>query len=60
MKKLRTRDPARGAELGYLNAPKPHPLFRIVEGPVADWEKGAWTDASQRKTRHTMIRTART
>ena len=40
MEKLRIRDPTRGAELVRLNAPRAHPLFRVVEGAIAPWEKG--------------------
>ena len=40
MEKLRTRDPARRAELIRLSAPQPHPLFRVVAGGIAQWEKG--------------------
>ena len=52
MEKLRARDPALRAELARVDAPAAHPLFRIVEGPVAHWEKAAFaSDASQRTTR---------
>lgn len=37
--KLRVRDPGRVAALEAGAAPEPHPLFRVVEGPVADWER---------------------
>ena len=37
--KLRTRCPARARELAALSRPAPHPLFRVVPGPVRDWEK---------------------
>jgi hypothetical protein len=36
--KLRTRAPSWAAKLGAATAPTPHPLFQLVEGPVADWE----------------------
>ena len=36
--KLRARDAARHGELEGLNEPEPHPVFRIVEGGVEDWE----------------------
>lgn len=39
LEKLRTRDPARHARLVQLNSPEPHPLFRVVQGGIADWEK---------------------
>ena len=39
MQKLRTRDPDRRERLESEKAPEPHPLFRVVRGGVADWEK---------------------
>lgn len=36
--KLRNRDPAWLERFVTLSAPEAHPLFRIVPGPVADWE----------------------
>jgi len=38
-RKLAVRDPAKFAELATLKAPEPHPLFRVVDGGVASWEK---------------------
>ena len=38
--KLRLRDPQRYEALLPLHDPEPHPLFRIVTGDIADWEKG--------------------
>ena len=40
MEKLRTRDPTRRARLAAVGAPLPHPLFRVVPGDIAHWEKG--------------------
>ena len=40
MEKLRARDPRWQARLANVKAPKPHPLFRVVRGTVAEWEKG--------------------
>lgn len=37
--KLRVRDPARVAALEAAEPLLPHPLFRVVEGPVAAWER---------------------
>ncbi len=37
--KLRVRDPSRVATLEADATPEPHPLFRVVEGPVAAWER---------------------
>jgi Pyrimidine dimer DNA glycosylase len=37
--KLGARDPARFEALRRLRAPRPHPLFRLVPGPVRDWER---------------------
>jgi hypothetical protein len=39
--KLGIRDPMRLAEHAGVSDPVPHPLFRIVAGPVAGWERGA-------------------
>lgn len=32
-------DPARHAALRELASPLPHPLFHLVPGPMADWER---------------------
>ena len=37
--KLRTRSPEVYRKFRKLPCPKPHPLFRIIAGPVRDWEK---------------------
>jgi hypothetical protein len=39
MKKLRLRDPMRYRELYRVQRPLPHPLIRIIPGPVAAWER---------------------
>jgi hypothetical protein len=39
--KLRVRAPAWHAALKAGTRPEPHPLFRVVAGPVAQWEVGA-------------------
>ena len=41
MEKLRARDPKWQAQLASVKTPKPHPLFRVVRGTVAKWEKSA-------------------
>lgn len=46
MAKLHVRDSARAAALATVRRPLVHPLFRIVPGDVAPWEK---TVAPQRK-----------
>lgn len=38
-RKLAVRDPARLAEFSNVKIPEVHPLFRIVEGGTAPWEK---------------------
>jgi hypothetical protein len=38
MGKLALRDPERHARLKGLNRINPHPLFYVVDGPVAEWE----------------------
>ena len=40
MEKLGTRDPARRARLATVRIPLPHPLFKVVPGDRAHWEKG--------------------
>lgn len=40
MAKLDARDPAWRTRLAELAAPEPHPIFRVVPGQVASWEKG--------------------
>jgi hypothetical protein len=37
--KLRTRDPARYRAHLRVSSPEAHPLFEIVPGPVAEWER---------------------
>lgn len=38
--KLRARSPAVYSSWQGIERPEPHPLFRIVRGPIAAWEKG--------------------
>jgi hypothetical protein len=40
-KKLRERARKWLGELRSVESPEPHPLFRVVEGEVEDWEVGA-------------------
>jgi hypothetical protein len=40
-RKLRARTPRFYRECRSLACPAAHPLFRIVRGPVRDWEKAA-------------------
>ena len=39
LRKLRARSPAQYRRLRDVSEPLPHPLFRIVTGPVAPWER---------------------
>jgi hypothetical protein len=39
--KLKVRAPAQLAAVEAVVRPDPHPLFRIVPGDAADWERGA-------------------
>ena len=39
LQKLALRDPARCLALQELASPLPHPLFHLVAGPMADWER---------------------
>lgn len=41
IEKLRARDPHWLARLATAKTPHPHPLFRVVRGNVAQWEKAA-------------------
>jgi hypothetical protein len=37
--KLSRRDPARYAEADEIALPEVHPIFRVVPGDIADWER---------------------
>jgi hypothetical protein len=39
--KLSLRDPERRAHLEMVKHPDQHPLFRLLRGCIAEWEKGA-------------------
>ncbi len=39
LSKLRVRAPSLHRQHASISRPRPHPLFRIVPGPVRDWEK---------------------
>ena len=39
LNKLKLRDPERFEQCQQLDSPQPHPLFRLIDGPVRDWEK---------------------
>ena len=39
--KLKARSPERYAELAGTADAEPHPLFRVVDGPVEPWERAA-------------------
>lgn len=39
LRKLQMRDPQRYETVNKLMPAEPHPLFRLVEGPVEYWEK---------------------
>ncbi|MDH4191978.1 MAG: pyrimidine dimer DNA glycosylase/endonuclease V [Betaproteobacteria bacterium] len=41
IEKLRARDPEWLARISTVKNPQPHPLFRVVRGNVAQWEKAA-------------------
>ena len=38
--KLKARDPRRYAQFALVQRPRAHPLFRVVPGAVAHWERG--------------------
>lgn len=37
--KLRDRDPARHGRFRLIDVPDPHPLFIVIPGPIAAWER---------------------
>jgi hypothetical protein len=37
--KLKVRDPLRYVAIAGLDLPDPHPIFEVVEGGIAGWEK---------------------
>jgi len=37
--KLRDRDPARHDRFCSIDVPDPHPLFIVIPGPIAPWER---------------------
>ena len=39
MEKLRARDPKWLARMAMVKSPQPHPLFRVVSGNIAQWER---------------------
>lgn len=39
LRKLRRRSPARYRQYVALSAPVAHPIFRVVPGPIAEWER---------------------
>lgn len=47
MKKLRVRAPDVAARHAAVSVPLAHPLFRIVPGPVAGWERGRDTGGEE-------------
>src|SRR5215510_1619397 len=51
MAKLQRRDPKWRARLATVKAPEAHPLFRVVRGNVAQWEKGTPPSSKQRTRR---------
>lgn len=56
LKKLALRDPQQYTKLAVLNRPIPHPLFRLIRGDVAAWEKGVSLPSKlSRRPRHTHV-----
>lgn len=39
LRKLRRRSPALHARWRGVSSPEPHPLFRIIRGPIERWER---------------------
>ena len=52
-RKLRHRNPAWLRKLGAIRRPSPHPLFRIVPGPMAPWERPLRLHARTTRPRRT-------
>jgi hypothetical protein len=46
LRKAEVRAPQRFEELHAIERPESHPLFRVVRGPIAPWEKGDPTQSS--------------
>jgi len=46
LRKAEARAPERFAELCAIERPDSHPLFRVVPGPIAPWEKRSSAGAS--------------
>jgi len=49
--KLTRRDPAKLAKLLHVKRPQAHPLFRVVRGGVATWEKTSMPRPTRSRTR---------
>jgi hypothetical protein len=41
LEKLHRRAPVDYRRLSAIRVPDPHPLFRVVPGSIADWERRA-------------------
>lgn len=39
--RLALRSPDHAARLAGIAMPEPHPLFTVIDGPVASWERGS-------------------
>ena len=46
MRKLKHRAPEKAVENERVALPNAHPLFRVVDGPVASWERPGHVDAA--------------
>ncbi|MCE9550900.1 MAG: pyrimidine dimer DNA glycosylase/endonuclease V [Betaproteobacteria bacterium] len=51
VEKLRSRDPTWLEQFATLTEPKPHPMFLIVSGPIAEWEVTRANPSSHRTLR---------
>jgi hypothetical protein len=49
LRKLRSRSPASYRACRVVTEPLPHPLFRIVAGPVEEWERTGHRPAKSRR-----------
>jgi hypothetical protein len=50
-RKVASRAPAWNRRLARVRQPQPHPLFRMIPGPVAPWERGTLEKAKKKAPR---------
>ncbi|MFN3484855.1 MAG: pyrimidine dimer DNA glycosylase/endonuclease V [Planctomycetota bacterium] len=50
-RKVASRAPTWSLYLEGIRRPRPHPLFKVVPGPIAPWERGATSEGKQKAPR---------